>query len=181
HFKKLSIPDVILITPDVYKDQRGFFFESYRSSDFEKNSIGCRFVQTNHSRSERNVLRGLHYQLRSSAQAKMVHVNSGELFDVAVDIRKGSPYYGQWVGETLSGANKKMLYIPPGFAHGFCVLSETAEIMYYCSSEYAPACERGIIYNDPDIAIDWPVKNPILSDKDSKLPLLKNAENDFEY
>ena len=105
----------------------------------------------------------------------------GEVFDVVVDIRKGSPFYGKWVGETLSEENRKLLYVPEGFAHGFCVSSETAEIIYYCTKEYAPDYDRGIIYNDPDIAIDWPLKQPTLSDKDSKLPFLKDAENSFEY
>jgi dTDP-4-dehydrorhamnose 3,5-epimerase len=115
------------------------------------------------------------------AQAKLIRVVSGEIFDVAVDLRKGSPYYGNWVGEALSSENKNLLYIPEGFAHGFCTLTDVAEVIYYCSNEYAPDSDRGIIFNDPDIGIDWPVKNPILSEKDLGLPKLSKAENNFEY
>ncbi len=180
-FKKLAIPDVILITPQIYTDRRGFFSETYKESDFAKNGITQTFVQTNYSRSGKNVLRGMHYQLALYAQAKLVQVVSGQIFDVAVDIRKGSPHYGQWVGEMLSAEYKNMLYVPAGFAHGFCTMAETADVIYYCSSEYAPSHDRGIIYSDQDIAIDWPVKNPVLSEKDQRLSVLKEAENDFEY
>lgn len=181
NFKKLIIPDVILVTPQIHGDSRGFFAEMYKQSDFEKNGISPKFIQINHSCSRKGVLRGMHYQLSPYAQGKLVCVVKGEIFDVAVDIRKGSPSFGKWVGEILSEENRKLLYVPEGFAHGFCVLSETAEVIYYCTKEYAPEHDRGIIYNDPAAAIDWPLKQPTLSGKDSTLPLLKNAENSFEY
>jgi dTDP-4-dehydrorhamnose 3,5-epimerase len=180
-FKRLEIPDLVLISPDLYKDERGFFLESYKKSAFKSNGVVVDFVQANHSKSQKNVLRGLHYQLNPVAQAKLIRVVSGEIFDVAVDLRKGSPYYGNWVGEALSSENKNLLYIPEGFAHGFCTLTDVAEVIYYCSNEYAPDSDRGIIFNDPDIGIDWPVKNPILSEKDLGLPKLSKAENNFEY
>jgi dTDP-4-dehydrorhamnose 3,5-epimerase len=180
-FKKLAIPDIVLISPDVYKDERGFFLESYKKSVFKNNGIVIDFVQTNHSKSQKNVLRGLHYQLNPMAQAKLIRVVSGEIFDVAVDLRKGSPYYGKWIGEALSPENKNLLYIPEGFAHGFCTLSELAEVIYYCSNEYAPDFDRGIVFNDPEIGIDWPIKNPILSEKDLKLSKFDEAEKNFEY
>lgn len=180
-FKRLKIPGVILILPDVYKDERGFFLESYKKTAFKNNGVVVDFVQTNHSKSQKNVLRGLHYQLNPVAQAKLVRVVSGEIFDVAVDLRKGSPYYGKWTGEALSSENKSLFYIPEGFAHGFCTLTDVAEVIYYCSNEYAPDFDRGIVFNDPDIGIDWPIENPILSEKDSGLPELRKAENNFEY
>ena len=181
NFKKLIIPEVILVTPQIQRDNRGFFAEMYKYSDFEKNGISHKFIQTNHSSSRKGVLRGMHYQLFPHTQGKLVCVVRGEVFDVVVDIRKGSPYYGKWIGEILSEENRKLLYVPEGFAHGFCVLSERAEMIYYCTNEYASNHDRGIIYNDSDIAIGWPLKQPTLSEKDSKLPLLKNAENNFEY
>jgi len=180
-FKKLANPDVILIEPDVFGDERGFFVEIYKFSDFNKFGINKRFVQANHSKSKRGVLRGLHYQLNPLAQGKLIQVVAGEIFDVAVDIRKGSPRYGHWVGEALSSSNKKMLYMPEGFAHGFCVLSDTAEMIYHCTHEYAPGYDSGILWNDSQIEIDWPVKNPILSEKDAHLPILEEAENNFIY
>jgi len=180
-FRQLKNSDVVLIEPDVFGDERGFFAEIYKFSDFKQFGINKRFVQTNHSKSARGVLRGLHYQLNPAAQGKLVYVVAGEIFDAAVDIRKGSPGYGKWVGEVLSSNNKKMLYIPEGFAHGFCVLSDTAEMIYYCTKEFAPELDRGIIWNDSKIKIDWPVKNPILSEKDAQLPVLEKAENNFVY
>lgn len=180
-FKKLDIPDVVLIEPKSFTDERGYFAEIYKSSDFKQFGIDKQFVQVNHSCSKRDTLRGLHYQLIPMAQVKYVRAIVGEIFDVAVDIRIGSPWYGKWVGESLSAKNKKMMYIPEGFAHGFSVLSDTAEMVYYCTEEYAPEYDRGVIWNDPGIQVHWPVKNPILSEKDGQLPLLSEAENNFMY
>lgn len=178
-FKQLNIKDVVLITPKVFKDERGFFTESYKKSDFVKNGIDLEFNQDNHSKSTRGVLRGLHYQLNPKAQAKLVRCVSGKIFDVAVDLRKGSLTFGKWVGETLSEENKNMLYIPEGFAHGFVVLSDEAEILYKASNEYSPENDRGVLWNDPDINIDWSLGfEPILSDKDTKQPLLKDLKDE---
>lgn len=179
-FKKLEIPDVILIEPIVFADERGFFIETFKASDFKANNISYEFVQDNHSKSRKGVLRGLHYQLKPMEQGKLVRCIKGKIWDVAVDIRKGSPWYRKWVGVELSEENKLMLWIPPGFAHGFVAL-EDAEVIYKCTKEYAPQYDRGIIWNDPELAIHWPIKNPILSLKDANLPNLKNAENNFEY
>ena len=154
NFTRLAIPDVILIEPRTFPDERGFFMESYKYSEFSAFGIKERFVQDNHSRSVKGVLRGLHYQKHPKAQGKLVRVVVGEIFDVAVDIRHGSPTYGQWVGEKLSAENKRMLYIPPGFAHGFCVLSEGAEVLYKTTEEYSPEHDAGIIWNDPKLSID---------------------------
>lgn len=172
-FKRLAIPEVILVKPKVFSDERGFFMETYKRSDFATFGIGEHFVQDNHSRSKKGVLRGLHYQRRPKAQGKLVRVVVGEIFDVGVDIRKDSPTCGKWVGEGLSAENKRMLYIPPGFAHGFCVLSEVAEVLYKTTEEYAPEYDAGIRWNDPEIGIHWPIEHPILSDKDAGLPLLR--------
>ena len=171
-FKRLEIPDVILIEPTVFEDQRGFFLESYNLKEFEAFGINVNFVQDNHSRSKKGVIRGLHFQKGKMAQAKLVRVVKGEIFDVAVDIRKGSSYYGKWVAVTLSENNKRMLFIPEGFAHGFCVLSEEADVLYKASNFYSPEHEGGIRWDDPDIAIPWPVDNPIVSQKDRNLPFL---------
>lgn len=167
-FIKTEIPEVILVKPHVFNDERGFFMETYKKSEFELNGIKDNFVQDNHSQSSYGVLRGLHYQQGPKAQAKLVRCIIGEIFDVAVDLRKDSLTYLKWVGYNLSADNKQQLYIPAGFAHGFCTLSEKAEISYKCSEEYSPENERGIIWNDPMINIPWPVKNPILSSKDLK-------------
>ena len=176
-FKKLSIPDVILVEPKVFDDERGFFLEGYKKSEFFANGIDVEFNQDNHSKSTKGVLRGLHYQLEPKAQAKLVRCIQGEIFDVAVDIRKNSPTFGKWVGEKLSAENKKMLFIPEGFAHGFVVLSETAELLYKASNEYSKEHDRGIYWNDSDIAIDWGIDfEPILSEKDKNQPLLKDIE-----
>lgn len=175
-FERLQIPEVVLIEPQVLSDERGFFIEAYKHSDFATSSIKEHFVQDNHSCSMRGVLRGLHYQKSPKAQGKLVRVVVGEIFDVAVAIRKGSPTYGRWVGLTLSAENKRMLYIPPGFAHGFCVLSEEAEVLYKTTKEYAPQYEAGIIWNDPEIGIHWPLENHIISAKDAELPSLREAE-----
>ena len=169
-----TIPGVILLEPKVFCDSRGYFFESFNQKTFEE-AIGLspRFVQENHSKSTKSVLRGLHYQLPPKAQAKLVRVIHGEIFDAVVDIRKDSPTFGQWLGEVISADNKKQLWIPPGFAHGFLVLSETAEVLYKATHFYAPKSERCIVWNDPAIRIDWPIHGePILSDKDQRgLPL----------
>ncbi len=180
-FKRLEIPEVVLIEPIIFEDERGFFMETYKYSDFVKFGIKEIFVQDNHSKSKYGVLRGLHYQKNPNAQGKLVRCIKGEIFDVAVDIRKGSPTYGKWVGVILSEENKRMLYIPKGFAHGFCVLSDEAEVVYKCTAEYSPDDDRGIIWNDKDIGINWPVKNPILSEKDKKHPPLREADNNFIY
>lgn len=173
----LAIPDVFLIEPHVFGDERGFFFESFNHRIFE-DAIGKKitFVQDNHSRSERNVLRGLHYQIKQ-AQGKVVRVIAGEVFDVAVDIRKSSSFFGKWVGEVLSAENKKQIWLPEGFAHGFVVLSEHAEFLYKATDYWAPEYERCIIWNDPTLAISWPIKEkPLLSPKDAKGVLLSQAE-----
>lgn len=180
-FKRLEIPDVILIKPKIFEDARGFFMETYQFSSFAAFGIKETFVQDNQSRSKYGVIRGLHYQNPPKAQGKLVRCVYGEIFDVAVDIRKGSPTYGKWVGVRLSAENKLMLYIPPGFAHGFCVLSKEADVLYKCTSEYDPSAEAGIIWNDPDIGILWPITDPIISEKDSKWPRLCMAKNLFVY
>ena len=180
-FKKLEIPEVILVTPKSFPDERGFFLESFKESEFASNGIKTIFVQDNFSHSVKGVLRGLHYQKNPEAQAKLVIVLRGEIFDVAVDIRKDSSTYGKWVGEILSENNHNSLYIPEGFAHGFCVLSEEADVLYKVSQEYSPEDEKGITWNDPKINIIWPIDNPLLHEKDSKLPILKNADNNFVH
>lgn len=168
----LSIPDVVLMEPEVFGDHRGYFMETFRQDDFNKNVGPYTFVQDNHSKSTKGILRGLHYQIKQP-QGKLVRVTSGSVFDVAVDIRKSSPWFGKWVGETLSAENKSMLWVPPGFAHGFYVLSDEAEFTYKCTDYYAPEHERSILWNDPEIAINWPIDTePVLSAKDEKgLPL----------
>ncbi len=177
-FRKLNIEDVQLIIPKVFKDERGFFLESYKKSDFINNGINIDFNQDNHSRSTKGVLRGLHYQASPKGQAKIVRCIKGEIFDVAVDIRKNSPTFGKWVGEKLSEENKHMLYIPDGFAHGFVVLSDIAEILYKASNEYSKEHDRGILWCDPDIGIDWGIDfEPILSEKDRVQPKLKEIED----
>jgi len=176
HFQRLNIPDVILVEPRTLEDQRGFFMELYKRSEFAANGIPDEFVQDNCSHSIRRTLRGLHYQRPPQAQGKLVMALKGEVFDVAVDIRKGSPTYGQWVGAILSDKDFHMLYIPVGFAHGFCVLSEEAEFFYKCSDFYSPKDERCIRWNDPDLAIDWPINDPVISEKDAAAPLLEDAE-----
>lgn len=178
-FKRLEIPDVILVEAQAFPDERGFFMEGFKESIFITNGIKTKFVQDNFSHSTKGVLRGLHYQKDPKAQAKLVMATSGEIFDVAVDIRKGSSTYGKWVGQMLSDQNHKLLYIPKGFAHGFCVLSNTADVLYKVSSEYSPEHERGIIWNDPAISIKWTTDNPIMIPKDLQLPTLNDADNNF--
>ena len=170
-FERLAIPGVILIEPKVFGDARGFFMETYKQSDFEAHGIPGPLIQENHSMSERGILRGLHYQTGEYAQAKLVRVVVGEIFDVAVDVRAGSPTRGKWVGVTLSRDNRRMLYVPPTCAHGFYVLSETAEVVYKTSTEYAPAHESGVMWDDPAIGISWPlVLAPQLSARDQNWP-----------
>ncbi|MCG7328582.1 dTDP-4-dehydrorhamnose 3,5-epimerase [Achromobacter sp. ACRQX] len=172
----LAIPDVVLIEPKVFGDARGFFYESYNQKAFESViGAGVEFVQDNHSRSVKGVLRGLHYQIEQ-AQGKLVRVVQGSVFDVAVDIRKSSPTFGHWVGATLSEENKQQLWVPAGFAHGFLVLSDTAEFLYKTTDYYAPEHERCIAWNDPSLKIDWPLDvSPTLSAKDSQGQLLTDA------
>jgi dTDP-4-dehydrorhamnose 3,5-epimerase len=173
---RLAIPDVVLIEPKVFGDDRGFFFESFNQAKFD-GIVGQKvtFVQDNHSRSRRNVLRGLHYQIQQP-QGKLVRVTQGEVFDVAVDIRKSSPTFGKWVGEILSAENKRQLWIPEGFAHGFLVLSELADFLYKTTDYYAPQYERTIVWNDSTINISWPVEvSPQLSSKDSAGQAFKQA------
>lgn len=174
---KTNIPDVLVIEPKVFGDDRGFFYESFNKKLFQESTgLDCDFVQDNHSRSSKNVLRGLHYQIKQ-AQGKLVRVVEGEVFDVAVDVRKSSPTFGQWVGEILTAENKKMFWVPPGFAHGFVVLSETAQFLYKTTEYYSPESERCIMWNDLDLNINWPINNePCLSDKDSKGCMFKDAE-----
>lgn len=171
-----------IIDPVVHGDHRGFFMESYNSSRFIDNGIHNVFIQDNHSLSaEAGVLRGLHYQLKSKAQAKLLRVVSGAIYDVVVDIRRGSPTFGQWEGFILSSSNKRQLFVPQGFAHGFCTLVPNTEVLYKVDESYSPEQDRGIAWNDPALGIDWPLANPILSEKDSKHPLLAHAEINFQY
>ena len=179
--KNKKIPGVVLIEVKYFEDERGFFMETYKKSDFIKGGIKEKFIQENHSRSRKNVLRGLHYQKNPMAQAKLVRCIKGKIFDVAVDMRKKSPTYGKWVGAILSEENKKILYIPQGFAHGFCALKDDVEILYKSSKEYSPQHESGIFWNDPDINVDWPITKPVLSQKDLNWPLFKKADNNFIY
>ena len=169
-----SLPDVFIIEPQVYNDARGFFMETYHQKRYTEAGIENLFVQDNLSRSIRGTLRGLHYQV-NHAQAKLIQVITGSIFDVAVDIRRGSPYFGRWTSIHLSDENKHQLFVPEGFAHGFCVLSEIADVVYKCANFYAPEDEGGILWSDPDLAIDWPVEKPLLSDKDSRLPCLADV------
>ncbi len=180
-FKRLSIPDVILAQPKSFSDDRGFFLECFKESDFVLNGINIKFVQDNISHSVLGVIRGLHFQKNPMAQAKLVTAIKGEIFDVVVDIRKDSPTYGKWISEILSDKDHKLLYVPEGFAHGFCVLSKEAYVYYKVSNEYSPEHERGIIWNDPKLNIDWPISKPIVSGDDAKLPLFENLDNDFVY
>jgi len=169
-FRKLAIPEVLLVEPNYVSDPRGFFMETYKRSVFAAAGVDEIFVQENHSRSERGVLRGLHYQQEPYAQSKLIRVLSGEIFDVAVDIRPNSPTRGQWVAATLSAANRQLIYLPRWCAHGFCVLSDHAEVMYMTTAEYSPAHEFGIMWNDPKLRIDWPVSSPTLSQRDRAWP-----------
>ncbi|GHA88705.1 dTDP-4-dehydrorhamnose 3,5-epimerase [Modicisalibacter luteus] len=171
------LPEVKLIKPKVFGDERGFFMETWNERIFQEAGINARFVQDNHSRSIKNTLRGLHYQLSPHAQGKLVRVTMGEVFDVAVDIRKSSPTFGHWVGVYLSSDNKHQLWIPPGFAHGFLATSDVAEFQYKCTDFYAPDCEASIHWDDVELNIDWPVKSqPLVSDKDKQALSFRDAE-----
>lgn len=180
-FTRTAIPEAVVIDPRVFADERGFFLEAYKHSEFTAAGITETFVQTNRSRSAQGILRGLHYQKNPMAQAKLVWASSGVVYDVIVDLRRHGPSYGRWIAEILSAENKKMLYVPAGFAHGFCVLSAEAEIVYMTSEEYAPDLEAGILWNDPDLRIDWPVSNPRLSDRDRRWPGFNSADHTFSY
>lgn len=170
------LPDVLLLAPKVFGDARGFFMESWNRQTFSDLGLDLDFVQDNHSRSARGVLRGLHYQLHQP-QGKLVRVTSGAVFDVAVDLRRSSPYFGQWTGHELSADNHRMLWVPPGFAHGFLVLSDSADFLYKTTAYYAPQWDRGIRWDDPEIGVQWPLQGAtILSAKDQVLPLLRDAE-----
>lgn len=171
------LPGVVLVQPKVYMDTRGFFLETYAKEKYENIGIRDTFVQDNHSVSKKGTLRGLHFQ-SGEGQAKLVRVTRGEVFDVAVDIRPKSPTFGKWIGIHLSEKNHKQIYIPVGFAHGFCVLSDTAEVLYKCSSKYSPEKEQGIMWNDPDIGVLWPVKRPVLSLRDKDNPSFKELSTD---
>jgi len=170
--ERTALPGVIEIVTDVFADKRGFLMETYQQKRYIDSGIRCTFVQDNLSLSARHTLRGLHFQ-HPHSQAKLVQALQGEIFDVVVDVRRGSPRFGRWLGTLLSEQNRHQLFVPEGFAHGFCVLSETALVHYKCSDLYAPECEGGILWSDPELNIDWPVKNPLVSEKDSRYPFLK--------
>lgn len=173
-----------MIEPDVFRDSRGYFMEAYKEREFERHIGRVRFIQDNESRSAHGALRGLHYQLEPYTQAKLVRVIEGEVFDVAVDIRQGSPTFGRYVGRLLSGENKRQMFIPAGFAHGFYVTGRTAVFIYKVDSPYTPSCERGIRFDDPAIGVDWPVMPGDavnVSEKDRQAPLLQDAENNLTY
>lgn len=182
-FQTCNLKGLVIVEPTVFDDSRGYFFEAYNQQQFIQNGIDSHFVQDNQSRSSYGVIRGLHYQLNPFAQAKLVRVLEGKILDVAVDIRKGSPSYGHHFSIELSSENKKQLFIPDGFAHGFSVLSETAVVLYKCNSFYNKESEGGIRFDDPELKIDWKVNaaNAIVSDKDKMLPLLSNALSNFNY
>ena|ERR1700730_13866202 len=178
-FERLDLADVVCIEPVVFKDHRGFFSEIYKRSEFEASGVIDAFVQDNYSHSVHGVLRGLHYQRNPKAQAKLITALRGEIFDVAVDLRRGSTSYGRWVSVVLSSSNHRMLYVPEGFAHGFCVLSDEADIVYKTTAEYVPDLDAGIIWNDPTLGIRWPILDPAVSAKDACLPRFSDAVNDF--
>jgi dTDP-4-dehydrorhamnose 3,5-epimerase len=182
-FHKTDIPGLLVFEPNVFEDSRGYFFESYNEKIFQQEGIDFRWVQDNQSSSGYGVIRGLHYQLPPFAQSKLIRVLKGKILDVAVDIRKGSPTYGKSFTQKLSAKNKKQLFIPPGFAHGFSVLSEKAEVLYKCNNFYNKESEAGIIYNDAELHIDWqlPAEKTIISEKDKALPSLAQCNNSFVF
>ncbi len=180
-FKRLEIPDLILIETKVFDDDRGYFLEAYKSSEFHAVGIKDTFVQDNFSHSTSGTIRGLHYQNHPWAQAKIIRAIRGEIFDVAVDIRKGSPTYGRWVSVILSDKNSQMLYVPAGFAHGFYVISDEADINYKTSAEYFPKADGGILWSDPELNICWPTRSPTISPKDALLPPFREADHNFAY
>jgi len=179
NFEPLEIPEVVLVRPTRHYDGRGFFMETYRRSAFLEAGIAPDFVQDNVARSNRNVLRGLHYQLPPATQGKLVSVVRGSVFDVAVDLRVGAPTYGRWVGRELDDDDGAMLWVPPGFAHGYVTLTDETQVAYKVTAEYAPELERGVRWDDPAVGIAWPVSDQILSDRDRALPLLADADNPF--
>lgn len=176
-FIKTILPGVIIIEPKVFADDRGYFMETYRKTTFYNNGIEVEFIQDNFSFSKKGILRGIHLQSEPFAQDKLVRVAEGEVFDVAVDLRKESKTFGKWVGVSLSEQNKKMMFIPKGFGHGFCVMSDYAKFEYKCSSVYSQQHEKSVIWNDPELAINWPIKTPILSEKDKRAKFLKDFIN----
>ena len=175
-FVPTAVPGVIIIEPDVHQDRRGFFLETYHAEKYRAGGIPDVFVQDNHSRSTRGTIRGLHLQL-TRPQGKLIRVIEGEIFDVAVDVRRGSPTFGKWVGVSISAENFTQVYIPKGFAHGFAVVSDVAQVEYKCTDVYDAASEIGIAWDDPAIGITWPVSNPVLSDRDTRHPRLADAPN----
>lgn len=174
-FLPTDLPGVVLIEPTVFEDDRGFFMESWHSGKFHEAGIEADFVQDNHSHSRRGTLRGLHLQRGDSAQGKLLRVVSGEVFDVAVDVRVGSPHFGKWYGVTLSAENGRMLWVPPDFAHGFLVTSERADVLYKCTRLYDKEAELGVAWNDPNIGVSWPLSEPVLSEKDAVAPRLEEV------
>lgn len=180
-FIQLKLPGLVLIDLQPFEDDRGFFMETYKRSVFAEAGLTDGFVQDNYSHSHRGVLRGLHYQKHPAAQAKLVSVLRGEILDVAVDIRLGSPTYGQWEAVGLSSDRPQLLYVPEGYAHGFCVTSKEADVLYKVNRQYSPEHERGIVWSDPDLAIDWPVERPVLSSRDASLPSFREADNNFQW
>jgi len=183
-FTKVTIPGILIIEPHPFEDARGFFMETYNRSEFGNNGFHEEFVQDNHSSSKKGVVRGLHYQMNPHPMGKLVKCAKGRIFDVGVDIRKGSPTFGKWYGEVLSEENKKMLYFPPGFAHGFLSLEDGTEVLYKCTGLFDGPSERGILWNDPEIDIKWPLDNvgsPIISEKDQKNPRIRDAESNFNF
>ena len=180
-FTKLEIPEVILIKPQLFHDNRGYFAEVFKDTEFKKNGINHSFVQDNHSKSKKGVLRGLHYQKMPIPQGKLVQVIHGSIFDVAVDLRQGSPTYGKWVSAILSAENHHMLWVPPGFAHGFLSLEDNTDVMYKVTNEFKADLDRSLRWNDPKINVEWPLKNPELSEKDKAAPAWNDADNNFTY
>jgi len=183
-FNRLPIPGILIIEPHAFTDDRGFFMEFQNRDEFAKHGFTETFVQLNHSRSKKGVLRGLHYQIHPAAMGKLVKCVNGKIFDVGVDIRKGSPTFGKWYGDILTGDNHKMLYFPPGFAHGFLALTDNTEVIYACTGVYSAKDERALLWNDPDIGIKWPVDQAgtvIVSERDQKHPGLKNADTNFVW
>jgi dTDP-4-dehydrorhamnose 3,5-epimerase len=178
-FTQTAIPEVVVIEPRIYPDERGFFMETYKRSEFAARGMATNYVQCNQSKSSRGILRGLHYQKPPKAQCKLVWVVLGEIYDVVLDLRRNGSSYGKWVAITLSAENKKIVYVPGGFAHGFCVTSDQAQIIYLTTEEYAPNHEAGILWNDPKLEIKWPIAEPHLSFRDRNWPCLCNADNDF--
>ena len=173
-----SLDGVLVLEPRIFKDERGFFLETFNGGELEDTPVGATFVQSNHSRSTRGVLRGLHYQL-SNPQGKLVHVARGSIFDVAVDIRRGSPSFGKWTGIELNDDNLLSLWIPPGFAHGFCVLSDVADVIYKCTTLYDPSDDHGVAWDDASIGIEWPAVDPIISSKDTRWEGLSESRADL--